>query len=404
MELSNLKPNKNNPRRISEHKLEQLKKSIHSFEKMLEARPIIVNKDFKILGGNMRYTALLDLGYDTIPDHWVKVVEFTKEEEREFIIKDNLGYGEWDWDILHIEWDVEDLEEWGLEIPDWTQENEDSKEIKEDEYEAHDDISTDIVLGDRFEIGGHVLLCGDATLIDSYKTLLGEEKADMMLTDPPYNVNYEGATKDKLKIANDSMSAESFYKFLLDFYKSSFEYLKNGSGVYIWHAPSEIINFAKSYVEAGFLLKQQLIWVKNQLVMGRQDYQWKHEPCIYGWKPGDSHNWYSDRKQTTVLEFNKPLRNGEHPTMKPIGLFGYQIQNSSKKGDIIIDPFGGSGTTMVAAHQLNRRGYLMEYDPKYCHVIIDRMIKFDDSLVIKRNGINETNKWLSNLDENKKQR
>ena len=210
--------------------------------------------------------------------------------------------------------------------------------------------------------------------------------ADLVVTDPPYNVDYQGGTKEKLTIANDKMSNESFYQFLYDFYSALGSYTKAGGAWYVWHASSEIINFAKAFVDAGFLLKQQLIWVKNSMVMGRQDYQWKHEPCLYGWKEGAAHGWYSDRKQTTVLEFDRPQRNAEHPTMKPIPLFAYQIGNSSKQGDIVADAFGGSGTTMVACHQMQRKAYVVEYDPKYCQVIVDRMLKLDPTLTIKRNG------------------
>jgi site-specific DNA-methyltransferase (adenine-specific) len=211
--------------------------------------------------------------------------------------------------------------------------------------------------------------------------------ADMVVTDPPYNVAYEGATKDKLTIINDSMSNDDFYNFLYDFYTALTTAVKKGGAIYVWHASSEIVNFGKALVDAGWLLKQQLIWVKSSMVMGRQDYQWKHEPCLYGWLDGGSHNWYGDRKQTTVIEFDRPSRNAEHPTMKPIGLFGYQIENSSKVNDIVIDAFGGSGTTMVACHQLKRKARLVEFDPKYCDVIVNRMRKLDPDIVILKNGI-----------------
>ncbi len=215
----------------------------------------------------------------------------------------------------------------------------------------------------------------------------------MVITDPPYNVAYEGGTKEKLTIQNDSMGNDDFYKFLYDFYTALTTVVKKGGAIYVWHSSSEIVNFGKALVDAGWLLKQQLIWVKNSMVMGRQDYQWKHEPCLYGWLAGDSHKWYSDRKQTTVIQWDKPLRNGEHPTMKPIGLFGYQIENSSKVNDIVIDAFGGSGTTMVACHQLKRKARLIEYDPKYCDVIVKRMIKLDHTLAVKRNGVDCTNEF-----------
>ena len=208
--------------------------------------------------------------------------------------------------------------------------------MQEDDFEIpdEDEIETDIKLGDLIEIGRHRLLCGDSTQTDAFDKLMQGELADMVVTDPPYNVAYEGGTKEKLKIENDDMSNDDFYKFLYDFYTALTTAVKKGGAIYVWHASSEIINFAKAMVDAGWLLKQQLIWVKNTMVLGRQDYQWKHEPCLYGWLPGDSHKWYSDRKQTTVINFDKPQRNGEHPTMKPIGLFGYQIRNSSKVGDV----------------------------------------------------------------------
>jgi site-specific DNA-methyltransferase (adenine-specific) len=212
------------------------------------------------------------------------------------------------------------------------------------------------------------------------------EMADMVVTDPPYNVAYEGKTKDALTIENDSMGNDDFYKFLYDFYSALTTAVKKGGAIYVWHASSEVINFGKAMVDAGWLLKQQLIWVKNSMVMGRQDYQWKHEPCLYGWLKGDSHKWYSDRKQTTVIEHDRPSRNGEHPTMKPIGLFSYQIENSSKQGDIVIDAFGGSGTTMVACEQIKRKARVIEFDPKYCQVIVDRMIKLDSNIKVTING------------------
>jgi site-specific DNA-methyltransferase (adenine-specific) len=182
------------------------------------------------------------------------------------------------------------------------------------------------------------------------------------------------------------MGNDDFYKFLYDFYTALTTAVKKGGAIYVWHASSEIINFAKAMVDAGWLLKQQLIWVKNSMVMGRQDYQWKHEPCLYGWLKGDSHKWYSDRKQTTIIEFDKPNRNAEHPTMKPIGLFAYQIENSSKIGDIVIDAFGGSGTAMIACEQLKRKARVIEFDPRYCQVILERMIKLDPTLKVKKNG------------------
>jgi site-specific DNA-methyltransferase (adenine-specific) len=197
------------------------------------------------------------------------------------------------------------------------------------------------------------------------------------------------------------MSDEDFYQFLYDFYTAQATVCKMGGAWYVWYASRETINFHKAMSDSGIMPKQDLIWLKSSIVMGRQDYQWKHEPCIYGWKEGAAHGWYSDRKQTTILEFDRPSRNKEHPTMKPIPLFSYQIGNSSKQGDIIADAFGGSGTTMVACHQMQRKAYLVEFDPKYCQVIIDRMKKLDESLVIKINGELYINKCETNMTDGK---
>lgn len=197
-------------------------------------------------------------------------------------------------------------------------------------------------------------------------------QVDLVITDPPYNVAYQGGTNDKLTILNDDMKSDEFNLFLTSAFNNIKEALKNGGAFYIWYASREHINFETALNNADLEVRQQLIWVKNSLVIGRQDYQWKHEPCLYGWKSGASHKWYSDRKQTTILEFDKPLRNGEHPTMKPVALISYLINNSSRKNDIVLDTFGGSGSTLIACEQLDRNCYTMELDPKYCDVIIKR--------------------------------
>ena len=380
--VSELIPNPNNPRLIKDDKFKKLVKSIKEFPNMLGIRPIVVNSQKVVLGGNMRLKAIIEAGIKEVPV--IMANDLTEDEQREFIIKDNVGYGEWDWETIANEWDAEQLNEWGLDIPDFETNN---LEAEEDEFDVPDGgIETDIVLGDLFEIGEHRLLCGDSTLTDTFEKLFNGQLADLVVTDPPYNVSYEGKTKEALTIKNDSMSDNDFYQFLYDFYTALGSYTKKGGAWYVWHADSEGANFRLAMKNAGIMVKQCLIWVKNSMVMGRQDYQWKHEPCLYGWKEGASHGWYSDRKQTTVLEFDRPQRNAEHPTMKPVSLISYQIQNSSKQGDIVADGFGGSGTTMVASHQLGRKGYLVEFDPKYCQVIVDRMIKLDPSLVIKKNG------------------
>ena len=383
VKISEVKVNPNNPRLIKDDKFAKLVQSIKDLPQMLDIRPIVVNKDMIVLGGNMRLKACKEAGLKEVPI--IVADNLTEEQEREFLIKDNTSGGEWDWQMIANDWDAEQLDAWGLDVPSF--EADEHLEAEEDDYDGTLPEEPVTVLGDLYEIGEHRLLCGDSTQTETFDKLMCGELADMVVTDPPYNVAYEGKTKDALTIENDSMGNDDFYKFLYDFYVALTSGVKKGGAIYVWHASSEVINFGKAMVDAGWLLKQQLIWVKNTMVMGRQDYQWKHEPCLYGWLGGDSHKWYSDRKQTTVIEWDKPQRNGEHPTMKPIGLFGYQIENSSKVGDLVIDAFGGSGTTMVACEQLKRKARIVEFDPKYCDVIVKRMIKLDPTLTIKRNGV-----------------
>lgn len=384
--IAEIKTNPKNPRVIKDDKFAKLVKSIKDFPEMLQKRPLVCFTDtdgkLVVLGGNMRLKAAKECGLKELPviiaDDW------TEEQRAQFLIKDNVGFGEWNWDELQNDWDVQMLEDWGLDIPAAFKVE---PEAEEDEFDVPvGGTETDIVLGDLFEIGPHRLLCGDSTQTDTFKILFGEQLADLVITDPPYNVAYEGKTKNKLTIENDSMEDTDFYQFLYDFYTALGSYTKAGGAWYVWHADLEGTNFRKAMSDSGIMVKQCLIWIKNSMVMGRQDYQSKHEPCLYGWKKGAAHRWYSDRKQTTVLNFDRPTRNAEHPTMKPIPLFAYQIGNSSKQGDIVADGFGGSGTTMVAAHQMNRKAYLVEFDPKYCQVIIDRMRKLDATIIIKKNG------------------
>jgi len=382
IDIRSLVPNEKNPRKIAKGQMDKLKKSILEFPDMLEIRPIIVDETLTVLAGNMRLRALLELEWEQVP--YIQVNNLTEEQKKEFIVKDNLSYGEWEWDSLIADWDQELLLDWGLEIPT---EFKRTVEGEDDDFDIEVPNETSIVLGDLIEIGPHKLLCGDTTVGDDWQKLMDGKLADLVLTDPPYNVAYDGGTDEKLTIQNDSMSDEDFYKFLYDSFLNMNLVTKKGGGWYVWHADKEVINFRKAMTDAGVLVKQGLVWNKNSMVMGRQDYQWKHEPCLYGWKEGAPHNWYSDRKQTTILEFDRPVRNAEHPTMKPIPLFSYQINNSSRNGDIVIDGFLGSGSAMVAAHQLGRICYGIELDPKYCQVIVHRMKNLDPSLEIKINGV-----------------
>ncbi len=230
--------------------------------------------------------------------------------------------------------------------------------------------------GDLWELGRHRLLCGDATKADDVKRVLGDTPADLLLTDPPYNVAYEGGTDAKLTIDNDDMAEDAYRTFLATALQNAITHVRPGGGFYIWHADSHGLTVRAAAAQAGFVVRQCLVWVKSTLVLGRQDYQWKHEPCLYGWADGAAHTWLSDRSQTTVLEFDKPSRNADHPTMKPVALFAYLLRNSCPPGGRVLDPFGGSGTTLIAAEQEGRTAALLELDPKYCDVIIKRFETF----------------------------
>lgn len=379
VDINSIKLNEDNPRFIRDEKFTKLVNSVREFPNMLEIRPIVVNKDMVVLGGNMRLKACIEAGLKEVPI--IIASSLTEDQQREFIIKDNVGFGEWDWDAIANEWDSEQLDEWGLDFPTEMITN---LEAEEDDYEMPNEMHTDIVLGDLFEIGEHRLLCGDSTGTDQVAKLMNGELADMVHTDPPYNINYEGGSKKREKIANDKL--DDFPKFLYDVYTTISTALKKGGAIYVWHASSETHNFIQQFLNAGFLFKSYIVWNKNNSTFGRSDYHWKHEPCIYGWLDGASHKWCGDRKQTTVWDIERPSRSDEHPTMKPIPLCSKPLENSSDIGDIVLDVFLGSGSTMVASHQLKRKCYGMELDPKYCQVIIDRMRKLDPTLVVKKNG------------------
>lgn len=367
-----------NPRIIKDEKFKKLVKSIEDNPEMTSLREILVyphNGKYVVIGGNMRLKAMKELGYKEAP---CKVIpeETTVEQLKAYTIKDNSGFGEWDFDMLSSDWDLSLLSDCAIDLPE-IELPEEEKEVVEDDFseEEASQAESRVQRGDIWRLGEHRLMCGDSTDAECVKALMGGQMADLYLTDPPYNVDYVGKTKDALKIQNDSMDDDKFRAFLTDAFMAANDHIKKGASFYIWHADSEGFNFRYAVKASGWLLKQTLIWVKNSLVMGRQDYQWKHEPCLYGWKDGSSHNWYGDRKQTTTLEFNRPTRADLHPTMKPLDLWGYQVKNSSKKGDVVLDSFGGSGTTIITCEQLERRGYCMELDAHYCDVIIARWEK-----------------------------
>lgn len=353
-----------NPRKFTEKGLKDLKKSL---QKCGDANIITINADNTVLGGHARLTVMKQLGYKEVD---VKVPNrlLNEQEVKEVVIRLNANTaGEWDLDKLQADFELNDLEEWGLDIefPEL-----DEQEVKE--VEVPENVETRCKAGDIWKLGEHRLMCGDSTKVEHIQKLMDGEKADLLITDPPYNVAYEGKTKDKLTIQNDSLDDANFREFLKDAFFAADSVMKPGAVFYIWHADSEGYNFRGACRDVEWKVRQCLIWNKNAQVMGRQDYHWKHEPCLYGWKEGASHLWASDRKQTTVLDFDRPNRNGEHPTMKPVALFDYQIKNNTKGSDIVLDSFGGSGTTLIACEQNKRIARIMELDPHYCDVIIQR--------------------------------
>ena len=396
IKLSKLHPNKGqiegvptNPRKAEKEQIEKLKKSIQDTPTMLELREIIAydnNGELVIVGGNMRYRALKELGYKTA---LVKVLpaDTPKDVINAFIIKDNSQFGEWDTELLAMDWDKDLLSDWGVDINwDTEEQPQEAKEIQEDGFSEEEAQQAPAIVkrGEVYQLGEHRLMCGDSTDIEQVKTLMGGGvEADLWLTDPPYNVSYVGKTKDALKIKNDSMEDENFRQFLLDAYKAADSVMKDGCPFYIWHADSEGLNFRYAAKQTEWKLAQCIVWNKNSLVVGRQDYQWKHEPCLYGWKNGAGHKWYGDRKQTTVINFDRPNRNDIHSTMKPVGLFGYLLNNSTKVGDVVLDSFGGSGTTLIACEELKRKAMLMELDERYCDAIIARWEKLTGKKAIK---------------------
>lgn len=419
--LSQLVPNKGqipgvpaNPRTINVTKYKKLKESIEEDPEMLSLRELLVyfyEGKYVVIGGNMRYRAVKELGYKDVP---CKIIpqDTPKDKLRREALKDNNNYGEWNYEELANLWDRDELERCAIDLPPM------EGDVKEDEAEE-DNFNPASVTGkpkaqegDIYRLGRHRLICGDSTEPEVLQILMGDQKADLLLTDPPYNVDYSSKNEalnaaDKgnrvqKDIANDKMEGSAFQDFLFAAFNNANPYLKPGGAFYIWHAGTEGLNFKLAVQRVGWELKQILIWVKNNIVLGRQDYQWKHEPCLYGWKPGASHYFVARRDLITITEDealdlnaltkqelkdlltkvlslpttdiheDKPLRSADHPTMKPLKLMGRLIKNSTRPGEVVLDPFGGSGSTMMAAEQLGRACYMVELDPAYIDVICKR--------------------------------
>jgi DNA modification methylase len=403
--ITNIKPNPRNPRVIKDERFDKLCTSLREFPEMLEKRPLVCFTDtdgkYVVLGGNMRLKAAKEIGLKELPI--VLADDWTAEQKDQFLIKDNIGFGEWNFDELQADWDVEQLKVWGVEH-DW--ETEQELEAVEDDFDATPPENPITVLGDLYEIGEHRLLSGDSTDSDQVAKLMDGSKAELMVTDPPYGVNYNPKWREGLehqragtsngdKILNDNITDWSVVYSLF-----------NSNVIYIWHSSIKTNEFAESIKKAGYELKYLIIWNKDLMVLGRGDYHHKFEPCWYAVKKGMPHNFYGDRKQTTVWDIPTihSFKNGKnkedwnlvgHSCQKPVECMIRPIQNNSKENDLIADPFLGSGSTMVAAHQLKRKCYGMELDCRYADVIVKRMLKLDPTISVKRNGIDCKNEFIN---------
>ncbi len=388
--IADLKPAAYNPRKKlkpGDKEYEKIKNSISEFG---FADPLVVNADMTIIGGHQRFNVTIDLGYTEVP---CAMVDVDKAREKALNIALNKISGEWDENLLadrlkDIQDSNFDLGFTGFEPPEIeTLFNKvHSKDVNEDDFDVEEELKNPVfsMPGDLWCLGKHKVICGDSTLEDTYLKLMDGQKANMVLTDPPYNVNYGdksemlddylGGARNNNHIMNDNMSDSDFHGFLLAAYKQMHDNLAKDGSIYVFHAETEGINFRTAFKEAGFRLSSCCIWKKNALVLGRSPYQWIHEPVIFGWHEDGTHQWYSDRKQTTVWEYDRPKANKEHPTMKPVGLLAYPIKNSTMTNGIVLDPFLGSGSTLIACCETDRICRGIELDPKFMDVIVKRYL------------------------------
>ena len=378
--IEEIKEYENNPRN-NDNAVEYVARSIKDFGFKI---PIIVDKNNVIVAGHTRYKAAKELNLTEVP--CIVADDLTDEQIKAFRLVDNKSaeLAEWNIELLNIE--LENIHDIDMNLYNFEL-SELLDNVIEDDYEIELPEEPKTKHGDIYKLGNHYLMCGDSTKESDVAKLMNNNKADLFLTDPPYNValgNHDTPETarqrhrrtDGLIIMNDKMSDNDFLDFLTKCFSIAKDNMKDGASFYIWHADNESLTFRQALKNSGLELRQTLIWNKNAITLGRQDYQWKHEPCLYGWKDGASHSWFSDRSQPTVLDFKKPSKSEDHPTMKPIELFAYQIKNSSKVNDIVLDTFGGSGTSIIACEQLNRICFTMELDPRYCDVIVDRWETF----------------------------
>ena len=368
---------------------EKLKRSIEQFGYV---EPVIWNKATgRVVGGHQRLKVLMDMGITEVD---CVVVDMPEDKEKALNIALNKISGEWDKDKLSlliadlqgVDFDVSLTGFDPAEIDDLFK---DSHKVKDDDFDVDAELQKPTITkaGDIWQLGRHRLICGDSTKAETYELLMGTTKANLVITDPPYNVNYEGSAG---KIKNDNMADDAFYNFLLNAYTQMHSAMADDASIYVFHADTEGLNFRRAFADAGFYLSGCCIWKKQSLVLGRSPYQWQHEPCLYGWKKNGKHQWYTGRKETTIWEFDKPKKNGDHPTMKPIPLLAYPIENSSLSNSVVLDPFGGSGSTLIACEQTDRICYTIELDEKFCDVIVKRYMEqvgTADGISVQRDGL-----------------
>lgn len=373
--IAKLVPYQNNARTHSPAQIQKLRSSLREFGFI---NPVLIDRDYGVIAGHGRIEAAREEGITEVP--CVFVDHLTDAQKKAYILADNrmaLDAG-WDEEMLKIE--LSGLQEMGYdlnltgfdaaELSDFFG----TDDAKEDDFDVDAELQkpTFSKAGDVWKLGKHTLICGDATKQETYDALLGDAKANLVLTDPPYNVNYEGSAGI---IKNDNMAADKFYQFLLDAFTCMERSMTADASIYIFHADTEGLNFRRAFADAGFYLSGCCIWKKQSLVLGRSPYQWQHEPVLFGWKKTGKHQWYTGRKETTVWEFDKPKKNGDHPTMKPIPMLAYAIGNSTQTNALVLDPFGGSGSTLIACEQTGRVCYTAELDEKFCDVIVNRYIE-----------------------------
>ena len=406
LKIADLVPASYNPRKAlkpGDAEYEKIKNSITEFGYV---DPVIVNDDMTVIGGHQRLTVLKDLGFEEID---CVVISIDKTKEKALNIALNKITGEWNKELLADL--IKDLQEadfdvafTGFDPPEVEQlfNSVHDKKITEDDFDVDDELNNPAFskAGDVWLLGRHRVCCGDSTLQETYDTLMDGAKANMVLTDPPYNVNVEETAG---KIKNDNMADEDFYNFLFAAFVNMEHAMEADASIYVFHADTEGLNFRKAFKAAGFYLSGCCIWKKNALVLGRSPYQWQHEPCLYGWKKGGKHNWYSDRKQTTIWEYDRPKASKDHPTMKPVALMAYPIQNSCMSNCIVLDPFLGSGSTLIACEQTGRICYGIELDEKFMDVIVKRFIEqtgSEDNIFVIRDGVKIPYAEVKPADEN----